>query len=112
MQDERFRVSLPIELQDDVQKYLENPSCKCNLPIYKRVAKECPDQIKAYFPGKKIADFEEDFRKAENSWRVINCHINQLENELRKLPIGRKQVDVARYKDQVTVVVNELDLIY
>jgi hypothetical protein len=29
-----------------------------------------------------------------------------------KLPSGRKQIAVARYENMVTVVVNELDIIY
>ena len=35
-----------------------------------------------------------------------------LEKKLRKLPPGRKQLDVSRWEDQVTIVVNELDILY
>jgi hypothetical protein len=40
---------------------------------------------------------------------VINCNVNELSEELRKLGPGRKQVDVARFQDQVTVIINHLE---
>jgi hypothetical protein len=45
---------------------------------------------------------------AQNTWTVINCNIDELEKRLKALPPGRKQLELARYEDQVTVVVNEL----
>jgi hypothetical protein len=61
----------------------------------------------------EIPDHEEEIRKlAENNWSVINCDIGELEKKLRKLGPGRKQIAVARYEDQVTVVVNELDIVW
>ena len=49
---------------------------------------------------------------ADNQWSVINCSIDDLEKQLRKLGPGRKQLDIARYEDQVTVVINELDIVF
>ena len=49
---------------------------------------------------------------AENHWTVINCHIDELESKLKKLPPGRKQIAITRYADQATVVVNELDILW
>lgn len=113
MRDQRFRESLPLEVQDDVQKYLSNPGCACNTPIYMRILKECRPQIKQYFPGKEVSDIDEEIKElSKNHWRVINCHVTELEIELKKLPPGRKQIDVARYEDQVTCVINELDVLY
>ena len=45
-----------------------------------------------------------------NDWSVINCHINDLNKELKKIRHGKKQIAIARYEDQVTVVINELKL--
>jgi replicative DNA helicase len=113
MKDSRFRNNLPITVQDDVQKYLKNPACACNTPIYARILRECQDQILQYYPGREIITLEQEVEQlAKNHWKVVNCHIDDLEKELRKLPPGRKQIDVARYEDQVTVVINELDLIF
>ena len=55
---------------------------------------------------------EENKKLAENYWNVINCHIDDLEYNLKKLPPGRKQLDLSRYEDQVTVVINEIDVLY
>lgn len=114
--DERFRASLPEELADDVQKFLKNPGCACNHPIYLKVMRKAGKQVAEYFPSKDTPDTEQlesEFEKlAKNEWQVINCHINDLTAELRKLGPGRKQLDIARYQDQVTVVVNHLEGIF
>ena len=114
--DERFRQILPEELKEDVQKFLKNPGCACNNPIYMKIISKARKQVSEYFPLKEDTS-PEDFNKeidkiARNSWQVINCHVNELFEELRKLGNGRKQLDVARWQDQVTVVINHLDGIY
>jgi hypothetical protein len=114
--DERFRASLPEELKDDVSKFLKNPGCACNHPIYLNVIKKAAKQVAAYFPSKEEPDtveMEKEIEKiAQNNWQVINCSIQELESELKKLGPGRKQLDVARWQDQATVIVNHLDGIY
>lgn len=114
--DERFRNALPDDLQEDVQKFLKNPGCACNHPIYMNVFKKAKKQLSEYFPNKdqvKDEDFEKEIEKvATNNWQVINCGVNELIEELKKLGPGRKQLDIARFQDQVTVVVNHLDGIF
>jgi hypothetical protein len=112
--DGRFRASLPQHLKEEITKFLANPGCpSCSVPLVRRILSECPEQLHQYFTGREIADPTEDIVKlAQNNWTVINCHINELEEKMKKLAPGRKQIAVARYADQVTVVVNELDLIY
>lgn len=113
LRDRRFRESLPNELNQDLQKYLQNPGCACNVPFYKRVMIEAKPQLQAYYPNRSVANLEEEAKKlAENHWSVINCHVDELAERLRKLPPGRKQLAVTRFEDQVTVVVNELDIVY
>lgn len=113
LRDHRFRESLGIEYKEDLQKYLQNPSCACNLPLYKKIMSEAKDELQAYYPNRSVADLEAEAMKlAENNWSVINCHISELESKLIKLPPGRKQLAIARHEDQVTVVVNELDVVY
>jgi len=111
LRDERFRKTLPQALLPDVQKYLQNPACPCNMPIYKRILKECPSQIRDYFPTRELSNpVEETVRLAQNNWRVINCKVASLEEELRKMGPGGKQIAVARWEDEVTVVVNEVSI--
>lgn len=113
LRDRRFRESLPASFTDDMQKYLQNPGCACNVPIYRRVMKEAIPQLQAYYPNRSVADLDREAGKlAENKWSVINCHKDELEENLRRLPSGRKQIAVARFEDQVTVVVNELDVVF
>jgi len=113
LKDSRFRETLPPILMDDVQKFLKNPGCACNMPLYKKIMAECSDQVKQYFPNTEIQNLQEEIQKlADNKFSVINCSIDELENKLRKLGAGRKQIAVARFEDQVTVIINDLDFIY
>jgi hypothetical protein len=78
-----------------------------------KIVKDCKDQLQKYYPNLEVPDQEEELKKlADNNWRVINCHVDELEKKLSKLGPGRKQLDVARWEDQVTVVINELDIIF
>jgi hypothetical protein len=113
LKDSRFRLSLPKSLEKEANEFLNNPGCPCHIPLYRKVLKECREQLQKYYPNAEIADEVEEIKKiADNQWIVINCHIDDLEKELRKLGPGRKQLDVARFEDQVTVVINELDIIF
>lgn len=113
LKDPRFRDALPLEVQDDVAKFMSNQSCACNIPIYRKILKTCKKQLSEYYPGDEITNEEKEVQAlAQNHWSVINCNVSELESKLRGLPIGRKQLAVARYQDQVTVVVNELDIIW
>lgn len=110
--DERFRASLPESLAEDVQKFLKNPGCSCNHPIYLKVMRQAASQITSYYPVKEVNAEEAEKEMAKlgrNDWQVINCSINELAAELRKLSPGRKQLEIARFQDQVTVVVNHLE---
>ena len=113
LRDKRFRENLPIDFNQDVQKYMQNPGCACNLPLYRRVLTEASKNLEEYYPGRKVTDLDDELKKISlNHFSVINCHVAELEAKLRKLPPGRKQIAVTRYEDQATVVINELDLIF
>ena len=113
LKDSRFRLTLPKDFESQVNEFLNNPGCACHLPLYGRILKECGDQLSRYFPGMKMPEQGEDIRElAENRWTVINCGVDELESKLKHLAPGRKQLDVARWEDQVTVVINELDVVF
>jgi hypothetical protein len=113
LRDSRFRLKLPPELNQDVEKFLQNPGCACNMPIYRKVMKLGRETLKEYYPDKEWSDPDEEVQKlAQNQWSVINCHVDELEDKLKKLPPGRKQLAVTRFQDQVTVIVNELEAIF
>lgn len=113
LKDSRFRLTLPKEMEKELDEFLNNPGCACHVPLYRKILKDYKDQLQKYFPNMEISDQEEELRRlSENTWTVINCHINELEKKLSKLGPGRKQLDVARWEDQVTVVVNELDIVF
>ena len=114
--DQRFRDSLPEEFQEDLNKFIKNPTCQCNHTIYRDIMLKAGPQIAAYFPQKETPTEEEVHKEtsllSKNNWQVVNCSIYDLSEELRKLGTGRKQLDIARFEDQVTIVVNHLEEIY
>ena len=113
LRDSEFRKTLPESLLDDVQKFLNNPGCVCNVPIYRKIMKFGGEQLKKYFSDKILVTPEEEEAKlAKNNWSVINCSIGELESNLKKLNKGRKQIAISRYEDQVTVIINELDILF
>lgn len=107
LKNRSFKDSLPPELKKDVIKYEKNPGCPCNMPLYKKIVHTCTAQLLAFYPGSTI-DVEK-VELQENNWTVINCSANELETKLKELPPGKKQISMARYLDQITVIVNELD---
>lgn len=110
LKDGRFRDKLPVELNEMVIKFLHNPGCGCNLPLYKKLIKEHSNLLLEYYPESEIGEIIDVSTRLElNHWTVINCPINELEQRLSKLPMGRKQVAVTRFEDQVTCVINSLD---
>ena len=112
LQDERFRDTLPEEMQKEF-KGISCSSCPANTSFYQRILRDHRSQLQEYFPGRQVSDIKEENKKlAENHWTIINCHIDELESKLKKLPPGRKQLDLSRYEDQVTVVINEMDVLY
>lgn len=100
--DERFRNLFP-EYQEQIREFLHNPGCACNIDLYSNLFKH-KDRLQKYFPTKEIVEEE-----SPSQWKVINCHINELEGKLRKLSKTKKQIAIARYQDQVTVVINEIE---
>jgi hypothetical protein len=114
LKDKRFRDTLPHSFKEDLFKWEKNPGCGCNVGFYKRILSEASDQIKSYYPNKTFnsnlghEELNQDFI-IKNNFYVINCSINDLEFNLKKLSPGRKQLAIARYEDQVTVLINDLD---
>lgn len=114
LQDERFIATLPESLQEGADKYVKDPGCACNHDFIVRVLKDASQQLKDYYPAaSEVVNPDEELEKlSKNNWKVFSCHIDELEKKLQKLPHGRKQIDMARWEDQVTVIINELDIIW
>lgn len=113
LSDDRFRAMFP-ELKHEIDKYLKEPKCgACAVPVVKEIMNKFPERVEKYFPNRKVLRPDDEATKlSENNFTVLNCHVNDLEDRLRRLPPGRKQIAVTRYEDQVTVIVNELAVVF
>ena len=113
LNDSRFRKTLPDSFEEGVNKFLNNPTCPCNVPLYRKILRDCRLQLTKYFPNREVIEESQEISKlAKNHWTVINCAAIELQKKLKDLGSGRKQLAVARYGDQVTVIVNDLDYIF
>jgi uncharacterized Zn finger protein len=108
--DGRFREKLPIELKDKMAKYLHCPSCSTSTEILREILKNCQNQLLEYFPGAQIDEQQELKKLSENHFSVINCNVKELESKLKSLPPGRKTLAISRYQDEITVVINEVNI--
>lgn len=111
LHDPKFQSLFP-ELEEDIAKIIKDPGCPCNRDMYLKFF-YYKDRLEKFFPNRLVESAEEEKVKlSENHWQVINCRVDELEGKLKKLPPGRKQLAVTRYEDQITVVVNNLDILY
>ncbi len=112
LNDARFRKLFP-ELKDEINKVIHDPGCACNVPIYDKFFKY-KKRLSEYFSNRSIKTPEEEKKELEqNHWSVFNCKADELESVLNKMhKIGRKQIAVARYEDELTVIVNDLGVIF
>ena len=108
----QFRDLFP-ELKDEIIKAMGNPSCPCNVPLFDQILMKYKDRLKEYFGDVEIKSPQEEAAEtSQNHWKVINCKAEELEEILNKLhKIGRVQLAVARYEDEVTLIVNEIGYI-
>lgn len=112
LSDNRFRDLFLPDLKNEMEAALKNPTCACNRKLYDRFF-EFPDRLAQYFPNREIESIQEKTDSlSKNQFTVINCHINELEARLKRLPTGRKQIAVTRFNDQVTAIINELDILW
>lgn len=107
--DERFRELFP-ELKQDIDSFMKNPGCACNVKLMKSLM-SFKDRLQKYFPTKTIVDVTPPQSK---KWKVINCTVENLEQELKKLPPlppgVHRQIAPARWEDQVTVIIHEISV--
>ena len=109
LKDPEFRNKLPPELDEDIRKYEQNPGCPCNLGIYRNVLSLASKELLQYYPGREVVNPETELPPLrQNNFTVINCSILELEGKLKELGLGDKQIAIARYEDQVTVIINDL----
>lgn len=72
--------------------------------------KTASKELLQYYPGKESVETEEE--QPQVDWTVISCHVDELTSRLRKLPKPVSVQGVARWEDQVTVIIKEENAIF
>jgi hypothetical protein len=107
LRSHEFRNKYP-EFKEEINTYIENPDCKCNIPLYNAILSDL-NRLKEWF-GEDAVIVEPPLPEEPeqvNKWQVVNCHINDLESFMQGLSHGPKQIAIARWEDQVTVIIND-----
>lgn len=113
LRDDRFLAQFP-ELSGLVGRYRTQKHCgSCGVELARAIIEKYPERVREYFPGREVLTPREEAAAvaATEDYTVINCKTTELEAKLRRLPPGRKYVTVARWQDEVTVIVNHLGYI-
>jgi len=107
LRDHGFRGMYP-ELSAEMDKWISNPDCQCNAPLYNTLLSDI-QRLKRYF-GEDIVVAEPAIAvepEQINRWQVINCKVDELEAILQGLSHGPKQLAIARFNQDITVVIND-----
>lgn len=96
--DEKFQHLFP-EFKEQIKLFLKDSNCSCNIGLLKQLLKY-KERIKQYFPNKQIIQ--------KDSWKVINCNIYDLDQKLKELPKGKKMMAISRFREEITIVLNDI----
>lgn len=106
-----FRKLFP-HLKSQFDKYISKPGCgTCVKELIESLSTETL-KLKEYFGDVEFdISIPESFDSIQNvsNFKVINCSILELEDELNKLPMGAYQITASRYEDKITAIINRLD---
>lgn len=103
--DKRFQSLFP-EHAEQIEKFLKDPGCACNVSLYRKLM-GYKDRLKTYFPNKEIVTPAEEDAAITDGWVVLNCSIDKLDVKMKQYPKDKIVVAACRWKDQLTVVLND-----
>lgn len=108
LHDRRFLDMFP-ELASLADRYTKSPQCgSCGVALAREIIQRFPERLGDYFVGRDLPVHQDGTE--DRQFEVINCHVDDLEAKLRGLPPGvSKHVALARWEDQVTVVIQFSD---
>lgn len=108
--DDRFCKLFP-EYELQIDKFKKDPGCTCNSALLRSILKN-KDKLKIYFPNREVITQEEEqeeIQKSPNSFKVINCNIFNLGDNIKQFPKGKRLVCASRFKDKITIVLNDVE---
>lgn len=95
--DESFRSKFP-DLKSEIDDFLKDPSCPCHAKLYREIISQLREN--PVRPTGVAQAFASAYR-----FSVVNCQVNDLEKELRKLPVGSNVEGITRFENEITCVV-------
>lgn len=96
--DESFRSKFP-DLKSEIDDFLKDPACPCHASLYREIL----SRIKQNPPARPTGAAQAF--AAACRFLVVNCNVDNLEKELRKLPVGSNVEGITRFENEITCVV-------
>ena len=93
--DESFRARFP-DLKPEIDEFLKDPSCPCHAGLYRKIISRVDGSWQPIKPSSVVEAYR---------FSVINCQVQELEKELRKLPVGSNVEGITRYENEITCVI-------
>lgn len=97
-----------------IDQWINNPNCQCNNELYTKIFENINILRQYYGENIYISNINKfdniqinNEDETINYWTVFNGSIHEIEDFLNNLGNGIKQIAIARYKDEVTIIVNE-----
>jgi len=109
----RFQDLFP-ELAEIFERYITRPGCgSCEETLFSALLAS-PERLKQYFGDD--SQFEQipppppalARMVPEQSFTVINCHVDELSSKLNMMPPGRYEIAAARWENEITVIVKTI----
>lgn len=113
----QFRDLFP-DMAEKFSEYFKNPSCPCNYGLVQHVVSD-GTALERWF--KRPVMLDDNLRAmseklmmrhgpgGQREFWVLNTTTDKLQSELDSLPPGPKTFAIARWQDQVTVVIQDLE---
>jgi hypothetical protein len=89
--DAAFRSLFP-EYKEEIDDFLLDTSCACHASLYRKISKV----------------YDEKIHNRKFVFKVINCHTDELEEILQTIPKNSKIESMARYENQITIIIRFL----
>ena len=108
--DPAFRALFP-DLGEHFSKFFQKPGCKCNGYLYIQIIKNLDKLTEWFGQDIELDQVLSGMVAGKNEWTVISGTIDEMEDILNALPRGPKTFAVARWENQLTIVIRDLDQI-
>lgn len=111
LKDRKFREMLPLSLEQELNSFLKDPGCTCNIKFIKKIIKNHKKELLKYYPNSKIENDEKELLSSvEYKWKVLNSNIYDISNDINKIRNHVVSIKSSRYEDKLTLILKKSNI--